>query len=64
MIKDMRLDFEVDIEYDEEEKGYQVRYIYDGIWRGTIDDELKPISEKKARKIAEKFVKILQEELE
>ena len=59
----MKLDFEVQIEYDEEENGYQVEYIYDGEWRGTIDDGIEPISEEKAIRISEKIIKILQEEL-
>lgn len=63
MIKRMKLGFEVQMEYDEEENGYQVEYIYDGEWRGAIEDELKPISEKKAIRISEKIIKILQEEL-
>ncbi len=63
MIKRMELGFEVQIEYDEEENGYQVEYIYDGKWRGTIDDGIEPISEEKANRISEKIIKILQEEL-
>ena len=59
----MKLGFEVQIEYDERKKRYQVMYIYDGKWRGTIEDELKPISKKKAIRISEKMIKILQEEL-
>lgn len=63
MINNMKLDFEVQIEYDEEEKGYQVQYIYDGEWRGTIDDGLKPLSEERAIKISEQIIEILQKEL-
>lgn len=63
MIENMRLGFGINIEYDSEEEKYQVMYIYDGLWRGTLDDELNPISEEKARKITEKFIRILQEEL-
>lgn len=63
MIKKMELGFEVEIEYDEEEKAYQVSYIYDGEWRGTPYDEAKPVSKEKAISISEKIIEILQEEL-
>lgn len=63
MIKRMELGFEVQIEHYEEENGYHVMYIYDGEWRGTIEDDNGPISEEKANIISEKIIKILKEEL-